>query len=429
MEPWGSPIDSSEVRLALRAVLNSAGFRTAPRLREFLSFVTEETLAGRSSLLKEHTIGVQVYRRPLDYDPKTDAIVRVEAIRLRQKLADYYEGEGRRDPVVIRLDKGSYEPKFERRNDPLHSDEVEYLLAKGWHLTHSLQPEGLLSAQIYARRALAAAPHSPEAHAALAHFLVMPAGLDLTEALDHGLEALRVTHAGAAMAPDHSDLHVCLGMLLPLSGDLDGGYAAARRSVELAPENWQAHYWISFSLLLSGKADASLAHYRICAGLRSSCFVTRLSPSRFLYHLGDFRRGRDIGREMTEWEPNCWMPYYWWGMNALFTQDKDEAVAALERSVQLSNASLAKAALGCAYVRTGQRERAETLLEEMYRDRAETYVAPSSLAIIHHELGQPELAAPLAVEGFLSMEPKLALCHIDPLYGPLLGLASRLQPR
>ncbi len=81
-------------------------------MSRFLRFAIEETLAGRVSSLKESTIGVAVFDRPPDFDPRTDPIVRVEARRLRDKLAGYYRTEGAADPLVIELPKGGYAPRI-----------------------------------------------------------------------------------------------------------------------------------------------------------------------------------------------------------------------------------------------------------------------------------------------------------------------------
>ncbi len=82
-----------------------------------LRFLVEETLAGRASRLKEYVLGVEVFDRPASYDPRLDSIVRVEARRLRSALEQYYADEGRADPVIIGLERGSYIPTF-RRRDP-----------------------------------------------------------------------------------------------------------------------------------------------------------------------------------------------------------------------------------------------------------------------------------------------------------------------
>jgi TolB-like protein len=106
---------SDEIRLELGRVLASEAFANTSRLSRFLAFVVDKTLAGESDRLKEFVIGVEVFDRDADYDPRIDSIVRVEAGRLRTKIEEYYRREGRDDPVVIRVDKGSYAPAFERR--------------------------------------------------------------------------------------------------------------------------------------------------------------------------------------------------------------------------------------------------------------------------------------------------------------------------
>ncbi len=97
-----------DVRRQLDRLLASAPFANAGRMSRFLKFVVERTLAGDAERLKEYVIGVEVFDRDTDYDPRVDSIVRVEAARLRSKLAEYYAGEGRSDAVVLGLPKGGY---------------------------------------------------------------------------------------------------------------------------------------------------------------------------------------------------------------------------------------------------------------------------------------------------------------------------------
>lgn len=99
-----------DVRRQLERILSSPLFSSSERLRRFLTFVVDQTLAGDGDRLKEYVIGVEVFDRDADYDPRLDSIVRVEAARLRAKLAEYYAGEGRADPIVLTLPKGGYAP-------------------------------------------------------------------------------------------------------------------------------------------------------------------------------------------------------------------------------------------------------------------------------------------------------------------------------
>jgi len=84
--PAPSPGASPEAaRNELRAILRSPGFLRSERLRDFLSFVVENTLAGRIGHLKEYVIGLEVFGKDESFDPRLDPIVRVEAGRLRAK--------------------------------------------------------------------------------------------------------------------------------------------------------------------------------------------------------------------------------------------------------------------------------------------------------------------------------------------------------
>jgi TolB-like protein len=109
---------ADEVRHELDRLLSSAGFANAGRMSRFLKFVVERSLAGEGERLKEYVIGVEVFDRDVDYDPRIDAIVRVEAARLRTKLAEYYAGEGHDDSVVLSLPKGGYAPVIKLAQRP-----------------------------------------------------------------------------------------------------------------------------------------------------------------------------------------------------------------------------------------------------------------------------------------------------------------------
>ena len=91
-------------------MLSSGAFTTNERQSRFLRFLVERHLEGRDSELKESVIAVEVFGRDAGYDPKIDAIVRTEAVRLRARLDKYYSAEGVQNPLAIELPKGGYKP-------------------------------------------------------------------------------------------------------------------------------------------------------------------------------------------------------------------------------------------------------------------------------------------------------------------------------
>lgn len=110
-----SDVTLRDARDALDRVLSSAEFASATRLASFLRYAVTESLEGRASGLKGYSIAVDVFDRPADFDQTADPIVRVEASRLRRALAQYYQGSGAGDPVIIDLPRGGYVPSFRRR--------------------------------------------------------------------------------------------------------------------------------------------------------------------------------------------------------------------------------------------------------------------------------------------------------------------------
>ena len=93
----------------------SEEFYKCPRMRKFLGYVVDKTLAGKPDEVREYNIALSVFDRDASFDPATNTIVRVEARRLRRLLADYYAGAGREDAVVIEIPKGGYSPAFRFR--------------------------------------------------------------------------------------------------------------------------------------------------------------------------------------------------------------------------------------------------------------------------------------------------------------------------
>lgn len=113
MESGTDGITAETVREQLARILSSRGFMGSLRMQRFLSYIVEQALSGQTADLKEYTIALEVFDRPSDYNPKVDAVVRVEARRLRAKLAEYYEGAGATDTVRIELPVGTYVPVFQ----------------------------------------------------------------------------------------------------------------------------------------------------------------------------------------------------------------------------------------------------------------------------------------------------------------------------
>lgn len=103
---------AADIRTEIKRILTSPDFEASQRSKDFLRFVVEETLCGRSRTLKGYTIATQVFGRGKDFEPILDPIVRIEAGKLRRALERYYLMSGKHDPVRIEIPKGTNVPRF-----------------------------------------------------------------------------------------------------------------------------------------------------------------------------------------------------------------------------------------------------------------------------------------------------------------------------
>jgi tetratricopeptide (TPR) repeat protein len=96
----------------LERLQSSQAFARAPRLLHLLCYVVEHSLTASDRDLHEAIIGMEHFQRGSDFDCQTDTIVRVNARRLRDRLARYYREEGAGDPIRFEIPKGRYRVLF-----------------------------------------------------------------------------------------------------------------------------------------------------------------------------------------------------------------------------------------------------------------------------------------------------------------------------
>jgi len=118
--------DREAILLELQQILASPHFCNSKRYPALLQYVVEKTLAGEEDLLKERTLGVEVFDRAPSYDTNTDTVVRYTAGEVRKRLSLYYHELGRKPAIRISLPAGSYVPEFlhpheEAEAGPVHS--------------------------------------------------------------------------------------------------------------------------------------------------------------------------------------------------------------------------------------------------------------------------------------------------------------------
>jgi hypothetical protein len=119
--------DAARLHKHLKEVIDGEAFKGSHRSGQFLTYIVEETIAGRFAALKERVIGVKLFGRDPSYDTGEDAIVRVTASDVRRRLLQHYGKYGFTSEFRISLPLGSYIPEITR--EPLKTASVRTPLA------------------------------------------------------------------------------------------------------------------------------------------------------------------------------------------------------------------------------------------------------------------------------------------------------------
>lgn len=113
--PTHPGLSDEDVLFQVDCIVQSETFRSSGVLRRLMKFLADKHVSGEALHLKEYTVAVEALGRASTYDPRHDSAVRIQASRLRQKLAEYYRTEGKNDGIVIDLPKGHFQLTFELR--------------------------------------------------------------------------------------------------------------------------------------------------------------------------------------------------------------------------------------------------------------------------------------------------------------------------
>lgn len=123
--------DRSQYLAAVEKLAQSHTLHGSESLCKLLRYLAKQALDHPGTPIKEYQIATELFGRQPDFDPQLDSMVRVQAGRLRSKLAEYYASEGAQDQLAVELPKGSYLLNFHARtpltgNGYPHSAEIAH---------------------------------------------------------------------------------------------------------------------------------------------------------------------------------------------------------------------------------------------------------------------------------------------------------------
>lgn len=410
--PAASP---AEVRQSLDLVLSSPDFAGADRLKEFLRYVVEADLAGRAKQLRAKLIAVDVYQRRSG-DADAEALVRVDAGRLRRRLELYYAGAGAQDPWRIHVDRGGYAPRYAAQDAakgsaPSQPDPSPAAPAPRDHskaiimgLSAACIALALLSVGLWLRGAPRAPVSTPQAALVWDQEALVTRKV-LFDENPARLQALNLVEQGQSLllpAPDRYRIESALGLFaqaIRLDPDYAGGYAGTGLAkaimgalmppgpakTEMLEQSWQAAMEATRRapadpMSLTAQAMSAFARGEDAIALDRSAKAASLAPDDV--HVRDYQAlialflgAFDVTLEATDPSHHVGQPYQrlaWRNARATayyLTGDAEKAVALLTEAAALGDpvSVINHAVLAASYHAVGQSDQARITINRFER--------------------------------------------------------------
>lgn len=257
MENPENQVSASEIGLLVERIAESPGFRRSSRLQRFLRYVTEHALNIPGQPLKEIQVATAVFDKDVNFDPRLDPIVRVEAGRLRLRLLEFYVQSETAESIGIEIPRGSYAPSFRRlrprgqaQTDPEMLTAAHRLYLKGRFFWAKRSSADLTKAADYFRRALAVDSSYARGYLGLADCSVVLGYFGFASPVDVCRRAKAAAIGALNIDPWCSEAHATIASLAAMhEWDKDRATAGFQRAIDLQPEYAFAHQLHGVSLL------------------------------------------------------------------------------------------------------------------------------------------------------------------------------------
>lgn len=297
--------------------------------------------------------------------------------------------------IAVALDVNLSLPERAGLNVAHTSDLEAYnLFLQGKQLQRRFTEDGLRGSVEAFEQAIALDPGFARAHAALgASYIWFGHGFTDVRPLEVYPLARALGERTLELDPNSAEGHALLGHLLwEVDWEPEAAERSLRLAIELSPSSVEAHQILGWILLEAGRFEE---------GQEEAAIAYTLDPlsSESSRSLADaFRVSKQFDRAILLYEntlrlhPDDWLGYLRLGKVHLSQGDMTQALDAIERAVALNPSARARGSLGYAYGIMGERERARTILDELYSDSEAGYIWPLAPAMIHAGLGENDLA-------------------------------------
>jgi serine/threonine-protein kinase len=229
------------------------------------------------------------------------------------------------------------------------------------------------------------------------------------------------------LTPGAPEVHLSFGLIEHYYGwDTTREEREFRAVIEKSPKSADGHFWLGLLLGCTGRVDAAFEATR--NGISLEPHNANLQAQLGWCYI-DERRFPEAIRELKKavaLDPNAGFPCWSLGMVLQETGAYEEAIAAFERGVEITqgNHSLYIGFLGGALARAGRRADAERVLAELTERASREYVPPFDRALVLTPLGRTDEALTALERAYEERNALLWYRIRFPMFDPL-----RSEPR
>lgn len=423
------------IEAELERIAASSAFRRSARHVRFIRHLVACTLAGEAARLREMALGVDVFHRSAaGFDPRRDSIARVEARRLRDKLARYYAGEGRDAPLRFELPVGRYEIGIRRHRrapdaTPAHGEPAAARAAReALDLARiSLRQnsiDGKQRAQRLAEEAIRLDPGCASAHWLLALALigqttsaVVPAG----EAMEAARQSLQ---RALALDDTLADAHGELGIIaFAYDRDWPAAQRSLRRAMQLAPDKASSHARWGHTLMMNRRFDEARSAYAEATTLDPLSLQYRAQRALVDLYARDFDAARAGFLRVLDSDPSHLLTRALLAALDLYCGRATAARAAYATlAEQLPQWSLPRCGLAQADALLGETARARDGLAWLLDNAEQGYVSPYQVAMVQVRLREHDAAIDWLARAAELRDPNVVCMAVDPALDALRPL-------
>jgi len=412
---------------ALKKVLDSRTFSTAPNLAKLLRFCVEETVAGR----RQNQTGLAKVLGYRNFDAILDSNVRREIGRLRNKLRDYYDSEGIAEPVVISVPKVSskdgYSADFRIRQEMVaESQNRRYLqlISEARHLWGKRMPQAVLEAiELYEEASREDAQHATRAQLGLAEcyaFLAL-CGFPAHETLPKAREwASKAAVSDPAAATSHA-------ILAFVTSAYDWDWAQADqlfyKALLLAPQVTEVRCWYASHLICTSRFSDAIQQAQKAQMLEHEPSVVVLSHvAKVLHAAGDLDHAFDMLQLTLQINPHFHFSHELLGLLLLDRGDADVALSHLREAVVWAPGNSGViASLGYGLGVLNHRQESLGCLRTLRALQGRRYVPATDFATVYAGLEEIDPAFEALELAFVEKCVYLTWLHAWPPYRRLQG--------